>query len=373
MNYPEQESIAVAEQAVIGSILLDGHIFYEVEAIISSADFASKDLAVIFTAFKELTAESVEITVVSTSEYLGRTGKLDKIGGPVKLMDLCDNIGSSSQAVYYAGKVLEASTAREYAKTCKLFQIESKQASEGKAKFSDILSKHLQELNKIQHFAKDNCNKIDWFNAKPDNVYQVIWPMGIHEWVNIFPKNIAVIGGASNAGKTAFLLNVAYDNRLKQPVKYFSSEMGPEELRLRLQLFGHRLRDWECIEFLDRSSNFAPAIDPDALNIIDYLEITDNFYQIGGEIKQIFDRLRSGIAVIGIQKKAGTDYARGGEFTLEKARLYMALDYNVAKIVKGKNWGIHGNPKDIEFHFNLNKGCMFEFFAVKDADGNFRE
>ncbi len=369
----EAESISIAEQAVIGSILLEGAIFQHIEIIISTDDFASKELAIIFDAFKHLAREMVEINVVAVSEYLFRKGKIDKIGGATKLNDLCDNVGSASQAIYYAEKVLQASIARQYAATCKNIHLEAKQAAEGKIQLSEVISKHIKELDLISHFAISNASEIDWLNAKPDNFYEISWPLGIHEWVNIFPKNIAVIGGASNSGKTAMLLNTAYLNRLNHQVKYFSSEMGPEELRLRLQLFGRPLDDWRFIKFYDRSSDFSEVIDPDALNIIDYLEINDNFYQIAQQIKDIYDRLKSGIAVIAIQKKAGVDYARGGEFSLEKARLYIALDYNVAKIVKGKNWGSHGNPKDVLFQFNLNRGCNFELVAIQDSDGNYRE
>lgn len=368
---PSEESIKLAEQIVIGSILFNGTVFTQAEKIISAENFSQEALAIIFNAMKELHHSNSPLDPMSVIEYLQSKGKLDKVGGPELIFYLCDNTGSSGQVQYYADKVMKAYIARQYARTCKTMALEAKQAAEGKQAFSEVLSNHLAELDKIAHLAIDSSQKIDWLAAKPDNVYQVLWPMGLHEWVHLFSKNIAVIGGSSNSGKTAFFLNVAYGNRLTHPVKYFSSEMGPEELRLRLQLFDYPLQDWEAVEFFDRSSNFAQAIDPDALNIIDYLEITDNFYQIGGEIKAIFDRLRSGIAVIGIQKKSGVDYARGGEFTLEKARLYLSIDFNVAKIIKGKNWGRRGNPNGVQFEFNLTRGCKFDLVAIKDQEGNY--
>lgn len=356
----EAESISIAEQAVIGSILLDGDLFPQVETIITPESFASQNLSKIFSVCKILYLAGQGVNLLSVTEALGRNGDLASLGGPAKLADLCDNVGSSSQALFYAEKINQAATSRQYARMCQVMTLEAQKAAQGKGSFPDILSKHLGELDKISHYARDNCNKIDWLNAKPDNVYEIIWPLGIHEYVNIFPKNVAVIGGASNSGKTAFMLNVAYDNRMKHHIKYFSSEMGPEELRLRIQLFGYPLKDWCPIEFIDRSGNFGPVIDPDALNIIDYLEITDNFYQIGGEIKTIFDRLRSGIAVIAVQKKSNTDYARGGEFTLEKARLYLSMDYGSCKIVKGKNWAQQGfNPNGQVFNYKIVHGCRF--------------
>ena len=52
------------------------------------------------------------------------------------------------------------------------------------------------------------------------------------------PKNIIVVAGTPNAGKTAFLLNVVQMNMSgKMPIHYFSSEMGSMEFKGRLQKF----------------------------------------------------------------------------------------------------------------------------------------
>src|SRR5208283_404970 len=104
-------------------------------------------------------------------------------------------------------------------------------------------------------------------------------------------------------------------------IEYFSSEMGAEELKLRLSKFeDFPLKSWKFFP-RDRASKFADAISPDAINIIDYLEITKEFSEVGGMIKDIHDRLGKGIAIIAIQKKKGSETGRGGDFTLEKPRL----------------------------------------------------
>jgi hypothetical protein len=177
---------------------------------------------------------------------------------------------------------------------------------------------------------------IDFMNADISQVYDLRFPFNLQNYVNIYPKNIIVIAGASNAGKTAFLLNVVRQNMDRHKIEYFSSEMGPEEMKLRLLKFDDlRLKDWK-FHPRERSTNFADAIVPDSINIIDYLEVNKDFYEVGGEIKGIFDRLNKGLAIIALQKKTGVDTGRGGEFTLEKPRLYIALDSGTLKIVKGK-------------------------------------
>ena len=135
--------------------------------------------------------------------------------------------------------------------------------------------------------------------------------------------------------------------------------MGAEELRLRLEKFELPLSDWKFKPY-ERASNFGDAIVPDAVNIVDYLELTDNFYQVGGQLKAIFDRLTTGIAIIAIQKKAGIDMGRGAEFSLEKARLYLSMDSGELKIIKGKNWAQPGqNPNGKVFTFKLVNGANF--------------
>ncbi len=65
--------------------------------------------------------------------------------------------------------------------------------------------------------------------------------------------------------------------------------------------------------------------------MIDFLEVHENFYEIGKPIKQIWEKLKNGVAMIAIQMKGGGTIARGGEFTKEKARLYLAMDFIAAE------------------------------------------
>jgi hypothetical protein len=78
------------------------------------------------------------------------------------------------------------------------------------------------------------------------------------------------------------------------------------------------------------------------------MEVYDEDYvKIGKWIRDIYRRLTTGIAIIAIQKKSNTakqdfDYSRGGETTLEKPRLYLAMDKGIIKIVKAKWFRTHG-------------------------------
>jgi hypothetical protein len=187
-------------------------------------------------------------------------------------------------------------------------------------------------------------------------------PLGIHELVKIMPKNIIVVAGESNSGKSAFLLNIAARNMLDHKVYYFSSEMGGAELAERLKNFTDKLPFdmWKNCTFIERANDFDIGIRPNDINIIDFLEIHDEFYKIGGFIKKIFDKLDKGIAVIAIQKNKGRDDGLGGARSIEKARLYLSMRPGFIKIIKAKNW-VSGlvNPNGLEKQFKLAKGMIF--------------
>lgn len=203
-------------------------------------------------------------------------------------------------------------------------------------------------------------NVIDIFSAE-NKALPVKFPLDVHDLVKIMPKNIIILAGEVNAGKSAYLLNLAALNMRKFETVYFSSEMGGAELKERLQNFDFPLENWRDIKFIERASDFSTAIRPEGLNIIDFLEIHDEFYKVGALIKDIFDKLTTGLAVIAIQKNKGRDEGLGGQRSLEKPRLYMAMEPGKLKIVKAKNWlNPTMNPNGMCMEFKLAKGCYFK-------------
>jgi len=200
---------------------------------------------------------------------------------------------------------------------------------------------------------------IEWQAADISATVSLLWPFELENYALIYPKNLAVIAGAPNAGKTALLLNVIKLNQFDFTIHYYSSEMGPEEMKLRLSKFDD-VESW-TFDARERSMNFADVIYPDDINIIDYIEITSGeFYRIAEELRAIFDKLNKGIAIIALQKKKGAELGRGAEFSLEKPRLYLSMDSGTLKIIKAKNWAVEGeNPNGVEFNFKLINGARF--------------
>lgn len=197
----------------------------------------------------------------------------------------------------------------------------------------------------------------------------MIWPFAIENYFRTLPKNLIVVAGAKDAGKTAFLLNVARFN-MNSPhgLFYFTSEMGLGELADRIGKFDNiDFAEWDKkVKMYERAENFPDVIKPDSINIIDYLEISDNFYLVNQMLRDIWKQLRKGVAIVALQKKGDAEWGRGGEFSAEKARLYITLNPgkehqpHIAKITAAKNWRKPTeNPRGKTWQYKLVQGCKF--------------
>ena len=218
----------------------------------------------------------------------------------------------------------------------------------------------LEKSRGFYRFADKTADKLDWQSADMSNVVNLKWPFELEKYIIIYPKNIIVVAGAPDSGKTAFCFNVIRLNMSTFTINYYNSEMGAAEMLSRISNFnGIEPDEWHFNAY-ERSVDFADIIKPNDINIIDYLEIVNNFYEIAGDILAIHNNLRGGIAIICIQKNPKVDLGRGGSFGLEKPRLYLSMDNNQLKIVKGKNWKDHSvNPNKMTWTFQLVGGARF--------------
>lgn len=197
------------------------------------------------------------------------------------------------------------------------------------------------------------------------NPVAIKWPFQLETWVHTLPKSVIVVSGTPDAGKTAFLLNFVKLNQENFRIHYFTSEMGAMEMNSRLSLFNDiRVDDWD-FDLREKADHFSDEIDPAEINVIDFMEITKDHYLVAEKIKQIFDKLTTGVAVIALQKRPGDDLGRGGVASLEKPRLYLSMERGKIKIIKAKNWvdPTH-NPNGLTREYRLRRGCEF----VCDAD-----
>lgn len=240
-----------------------------------------------------------------------------------------------------------------------------------------FLEKHPYKEGSYRYINKE-VSRID-MKADPKNILNLNWPKDIEngtgfglEHVKIYPKSIVIVAGVSNKGKTTFCLNFMVENMDNYPVLYMTNEMSDEEFVGRMRYF-----DWVDIynaegelkfEPIERYENWQDVIQPDSINIIDYLDPGENPYYIGVLIDQIKQRLNKGIAVIAIQKKIFTgtkkdgtkyqvksDYGTGGQYSEHRARLVLHIEPNELFIKKCKSWHTK-NPNEKRYKFKIAQG-----------------
>ena len=202
-----------------------------------------------------------------------------------------------------------------------------------------------------------DCEEIDYLSASEEPL-PILMPLKEHELVEILPGNIILIAGEPNAGKSSWLFNLVKLNMHRFDVHYFNSEMSKEELRKRLLNFDEvKINEWKW-HIYERADNFADVIKPGRgkINIIDYLEIYEDFWEIGKFINDIHKKLDGAVAVIAIQKNPGVNTGLGGFRTLEKPRLALAISHGRMDIVKAKNWKTPENPNNKHCEFKILKG-----------------
>ena len=211
------------------------------------------------------------------------------------------------------------------------------------------------------------------FSSEDTQEVHLSFPLGLERFSKVFQSNIVVIAGEKDCGKTGFCLNFATINRGNgHKIRYISSEFGAAELRERLEPMDLDPNQWiRDVEFGQFQRNTVEdVIDPDAINIVDFLESTEGqFYMVSEQIKKIYQKLRGGVALIALQKKIGSEYARGGELSAEKARLYVTLGRrtgdgppkNIATILHCKNRAIPEiNPNGLQCEYRLGGGWYFK-------------
>jgi hypothetical protein len=201
-----------------------------------------------------------------------------------------------------------------------------------------FLEKHPTKFGTYRMIQKDF--ELMNYKASKGKQFEVLFPLDIDNFAILYPGNIVLLAGSKNSGKTTFLLNFIKMNQDRHKILYMNSEMGEDELNARLELFQDmKLDDWK-FDAIDRKANYHDPINPDkySIFIIDYLEVLENFFEVGKPIQAIHNKLGKSICVIAIQKKKDAEFGRGGEFSLEKARLGLNLDRGKIKISVCKSW-----------------------------------
>ncbi|HPQ44627.1 MAG TPA: bifunctional DNA primase/polymerase [Syntrophales bacterium] len=201
---------------------------------------------------------------------------------------------------------------------------------------------------------------MDFASADPNNFIDLRLPLDLHKKTKFFPKGVAVFAGVSGMGKTLFLLNSIALNMGRLPIFYFNSEMSPEALKKKLSYYPQDIAKWDKnMKVIDEWDfhNIADKIQPEALNVIDYLEPEgDKAFNIHNVISGIIRRLNKGVALIAIQKKPDSRLGTGGVYSIKAATLAISLEWGKIEIVKNRFHEEDPCPSLNKLKFEVHKG-----------------
>jgi len=211
-------------------------------------------------------------------------------------------------------------------------------------------------------------------SAEKQSLLDIKLPLNLHKIAQIPPGSVVGVAGYISSGKTSFLLETAELNALSQPmsVYYWFHEMSEARMIIRCEDFPLLIEAQKQDKFFPVKQGdfeFADVLEPNAINLIDYIDRNDDLFLIGGDIKQLQTKLIRGIVVFALQKKHGSAFGYGGLPSAKLSNLYITLDtkyqsakamHGEAKIVKCKDW-VDNNPIGLycEYYTGGEHGKLF--------------
>lgn len=311
-----------AEQAVLGSMLVDKDAVLTVIEILKPEDFYRSEHTEIYSAIIDLYEKSKPVDLLTVKDQLSVRGKYDVVSGFEYLVSLTNPIYSVSNVENYARIVEEKSVLRRLIKASAEITSSSYEASEevtsimemAEKKIFDIAQKKSTKSYKaIKDVLVDTFDNLEKLSAGGNEVIGT--PSGFTDLdsktLGFAPGQLIVVAARPAMGKSALALNMLTNAAVKsgKSVVYFSLEMSKEELVNRIlsseamvdssKIRTGQLDDNEWISltnaagtlsetkiFLDDSSGYSPIelrakcrkmkMEYDiGLIVIDYLQLMD--------------------------------------------------------------------------------------------------
>lgn len=236
-----------AEEAVIGSVLVNPETYYDVAQFLRAEDFYIHRHRWIWETFTRLHEKKLPFDMVTISQELEQQGQLSEVGGMAYLSTLLLNVPTSLHAEAY-GRIVEETAIRrrmlnaanEIAKLA-LKQDESvEMAMDGaeKAVFGVSERRSTRDLQPIKTVLSEYLDRISTISNRDPDTYGV--PTGFIDLDRLLggmqPSDFLIIAGRPSTGKTAFLLSAANNaaQKHRKHVAIFSLEMSNDQLVQRM-------------------------------------------------------------------------------------------------------------------------------------------
>jgi replicative DNA helicase len=235
-----------AEQALLGSLLLDQDAIDQIVELVKSKDFYQDAHKVIYETILDLHQGGQAVDLVTLTDALRSRGLLERVGGVSYLAVLSSVVPTAANAEYYAKIVAEKAILRQLIATATqiaqkgyegvedvahlldeaermVMQVSSERRREGFVPIKDLLMETLDYLENLARY-KEDLTGVPTFRDL-DKLLS-----GLHN------SDLIVCAARPGMGKTSFCLNIAQKVAIKHkiPVAIFSLEMSKEQLVLRM-------------------------------------------------------------------------------------------------------------------------------------------
>ena len=232
-----------AEQAILGSMLIDKDAVINAIEVLKEEDFYREDNKTIYSAMLSLYARSEPIDIITVKSELTQIGKFETVGGLEYLASLPDKVPVVSNIENYIQIVEEKSILRKLIKASneisqmgyeqteeterimdvaekKIFDIMQNRNTKGYTPIKEVLINAIDELEKLYNH-KGGITGIATGFIDLDRI-----TAGLHN------SDLVLIAARPAMGKSAFALNIATNAavRAKVPVAIFSLEMSKEQM-----------------------------------------------------------------------------------------------------------------------------------------------
>jgi replicative DNA helicase len=236
-----------AEEAVIGSVLINPESYYDVASFLRADDFYIHRHRWIWETFSRLHERRVPIDFLTVSQELDQKGQLAEVGGPAYLTALVNNVPTSLHAEAYGHLVEETairrrmlSAANDIAKLAyqQESSVESVMDEAEKAVFGVSERRTTRDLRSIREVLSEYYDRIDQLAGRDLESMGV--PTGFVDLDRLLgglqPSDFLIVAGRPGSGKTAFMLSAAKNaaQKYKKHVAVFSLEMSSEQLVQRM-------------------------------------------------------------------------------------------------------------------------------------------
>ena len=245
-----------AEQALIGSVLVNNDIIDEISNIINSRIFYDPAHIKIYEVIENLNNKGMIANPITLKNYFEKDNMLNEVGGTEYLVKLTRFSGSSKQALDYAKIIHEMYLRRELILISDKLSSDTLNANSQEQNAENIIEgteKSLFDLAErgsfSQSFLKFNQaldQTIEMATLAMKNDQGIVgMPTGLTELDEklggLHKSDLIILAGRPSMGKTALATNIAYNvsrhilkKQEKSSVAFFSLEMSSEQLSTRI-------------------------------------------------------------------------------------------------------------------------------------------